>query len=151
MKYLKIIDGVITYPYTIKDFYRDNPSTIFPKEISSEILQSYGVYQVSITPKPNDYTKTITEGTPELVDGQYQQVWIQVDASEQEISNKIELKWLEIREHRNTLLSECDWTQFQDSPITGSKLTEWQTYRQELRDITQNENPFTLVWPTQPE
>jgi hypothetical protein len=151
MKYLKIIDGVITYPYTIKDLYRDNPSTIFPKEVSIETLQSYGIYRVSTTPKPTDYTKNVSEGIPELVDGEYQQVWIQVDATEEEINVKKEAKWLEIREHRNTLLSECDWTQFQDSPITGSKLTEWQTYRQELRDITQNENPFTLVWPTQPE
>jgi hypothetical protein len=151
MKYLRIIDGNITYPYTIKQLYLDESSTSFRSGMTKEEFENWGVYEVSITPKPTDYTKIVTEGTPQLVSGSYQQVWNQVDASAEQISASIEIKWSEIREHRNTLLSECDWTQFQDSPITGSKLTEWQTYRQELRDLTTNENPFTLVWPSQPE
>lgn len=151
MKYLRIIDGVITYPYAINDLRKDNKNVSFKLNMTEEDLASWGVYKVNIIPKPTDYTKNIYEGTPQIVDGEYQQVWVQDDATEEEINDKINLKWLEIRDHRNTLLSECDWTQFQDSPITGSKLTEWQTYRQELRDLTTNENPFTLVWPTQPE
>jgi hypothetical protein len=151
MKYLRIIDGEITYPYTIKDLYNDEKNTSFKSGMTNSDLEDWGVYEVTITPKPTDYTKNVEETTPQLVDGQYQQVWVETDATEEEINSKIELKWQEVREHRNTLLSECDWTQFQDSPITGSKLTEWQTYRQSLRDLTTNENPFTLVWPSQPE
>jgi len=151
MKYLKKIDGVITYPYTIKQLYSDNPNTSFPSNMDTASLQEWGVYEVSNTPKPTNYTKDVSEGTPELVSGSYQQVWVETDKSDSDISSSIELKWAEIREQRNVLLSDCDWTQFQDSPITGSKLTEYQTYRQELRDITTNENPFTLTWPTKPE
>jgi len=114
-------------------------------------LAEWGMYKVNITPKPTDYTKTTYEGTPTLIDGSYYQTWIEDTATEEEINDKITLKWLQIREHRNELLKETDWTQFQDSPITGSKLTEWQTYRQELRDLTTYENPFTLEWPIQPE
>lgn len=151
MKYLKIIDGVITYPYTIKQLYSDNPNTSFPSNMDTASLQEWGVYEVSNTPKPTNYTKDVSEGTPQLVSGSYEQVWVETDKSDSDISSSIELKWAEIREQRNVLLSDCDWTQFQDSPITGSKLTEYQTYRQELRDITTNENPFTLTWPTKPE
>jgi len=151
MKYLKKIDGVITYPYTIKQLYSDNPNTSFPSNMDTASLQEWGVYEVSNTPKPTNYTKDVSEGTPELVSGSYQQVWVETDKSDSDISSSIELKWAEIREQRNVLLSDSDWTQFQDSPITGSKLTEYQTYRQELRDITTNENPFTLTWPTKPE
>jgi hypothetical protein len=50
----------------------------------------------------------------------------------------------------DTLLSQSDWTQFIDSPIRGSSLNAWQTYRQSLRDITSQENPFSLSWPTRP-
>ena len=39
-----------------------------------------------------------------------------------------------LRQLRNTLLRESDWTQFTDSPLTDSKKTEWKTYRQQLRD-----------------
>jgi hypothetical protein len=34
-----------------------------------------------------------------------------------------------------------------DYPITE----EWRTYRQALRDITNQSSPFTITWPTKPE
>lgn len=151
MKYLRIIDENITYPYTLNQLYKDHPNTSFKVNMTDSDLIDWGMYKVNIVPRPTDYTKNIYEGTPQLVDGKYQQVWIQNDATEEQLTDKITLKWLQIREHRNELLKETDWTQFQDSPITGSKLTEWQTYRQSLRDITNNDNPFTLEWPAQPE
>jgi len=42
-----------------------------------------------------------------------------------------------IRNKRNELLAACDWTQAADSPLSEEKKTEWATYRQQLRDITQ--------------
>lgn len=53
-----------------------------------------------------------------------------------------------IRLKRNNLLSESDWTQFNDSPLSNEKKLEWATYRQLLRDIT-NSTPYTL--PIKPE
>jgi hypothetical protein len=53
-----------------------------------------------------------------------------------------------IRLKRNNLLSESDWTQFNDSPLSAEKKSEWATYRQALRDIT-NTTPYTL--PIKPE
>ena len=41
-----------------------------------------------------------------------------------------------IRNKRNELLKESDWTQVNDSPLPDSKKAEWATYRQELRDLT---------------
>ena len=40
-----------------------------------------------------------------------------------------------LRTQRNVLLTESDWTQMSDSPLTDSKKTEWATYRQTLRDL----------------
>ena len=58
----------------------------------------------------------------------------------------------QLRQYRDRKLAESDWTNVQDSPITGSKLTEWQTYRQNLRDITDTySNIQEVVWPTKPE
>ena len=70
---------------------------------------------------------------------------------EEEVEETKQLRWGYIRNQRQTLLEESDWTQYQDSPITGSKLAEWQTYRQSLRDITNHDNPFSINWPTKPE
>ena len=41
-----------------------------------------------------------------------------------------------IRNKRNELLKESDWTQAIDSPLLDIKKAEWATYRQELRDLT---------------
>ena len=50
--------------------------------------------------------------------------------------SKSETKLLMLRNVRNQLLEESDWTQINDSQLSTDKKTEWQKYRQELRDIT---------------
>ena len=71
--------------------------------------------------------------------------------TEQEITEEIENMWRSIRDRRNVFLTESDWTQLPDSPLTNQKQTEWQIYRQSLRDITTQLNPFSIEWPTPPE
>lgn len=63
---------------------------------------------------------------------------------------EIDEKWTYVRFDRNILLKECDWTQMTDSPLTSEKKTEWATYRQQLRDITSQSDPFNIIWPTEP-
>jgi hypothetical protein len=147
--YLRIKNETIEYPYTLLQLRRDDNTVSFPQNLTNDILEGFGVYVVMQTPKPNDYTKTITEGTPNLVDGVYYQNWLLVDSTESEIQSRIEYKWDEIRNLRTELLKECDWTVLADSPV-GDNRAAWIEYRQELRNITSQENPFNIVWPTQP-
>ena len=58
----------------------------------------------------------------------------------------------EFREERNKRLAETDWTQVNDSPLSDSKKTEWQTYRQALRDMPSQDgfDPFNPTYPTAP-
>jgi hypothetical protein len=58
-----------------------------------------------------------------------------------------------IRQTRNYLLQECDWTQLPDSPLTEEKRSEWATYRQALRDITETyaENLLDTEFPNSPQ
>ena len=62
------------------------------------------------------------------------------------------MAWL--RNKRNLMLEECDWTQAADSPLSDSKKAEWATYRQQLRDLTNNytkENSIEdITFPTKP-
>ena len=57
--------------------------------------------------------------------------------------------WSDIRQNRNARLRETDWTQLPDVPAPTRAM--WQPYRQALRDITNQPNPFTIVWPQIPE
>ena len=150
--YLKVSGSNIIYPYSIQDLKNDNKSTSFSTTISDSVLESFNVYKVELrnADYDGDYTKDVIETTPTLSGSTYVQTYEIVDADEITINTRIEQKWEEIREQRNQLLFESDWTQFQDSPITGSELTNWQTYRQELRNITTQQNPYNILWPTKP-
>ncbi|KRD58931.1 hypothetical protein ASE40_21195 [Flavobacterium sp. Root935] len=55
-----------------------------------------------------------------------------------------------IRATRNTLLTESDWTQVEDSPLSEEKKSAWKNYRQELRDLTDIDDLTSIVWPIQP-
>jgi hypothetical protein len=59
-------------------------------------------------------------------------------------------KWVEIRTLRDRLLSQSDYTQLPDSNISIETRQAWTNYRQQLRDLTLQEDPFQLVWPTDP-
>ena len=70
----------------------------------------------------------------------------------QEGTEIITLEYL--RDMRDDLLQECDWTQMPDSPLSDSKKAEWATYRQALRDLptnyTNSDSTTDIVWPTRP-
>jgi hypothetical protein len=60
-----------------------------------------------------------------------------------------------IRQYRNALLAQSDWTQMPDAQLTDAKKAEWITYRQALRDIPETYSDATslddIIWPTKPE
>ena len=57
-----------------------------------------------------------------------------------------------IRSKRNSLLAETDYLLMNDYPITDEDLARIKKYRQELRDLTKQENfPKNVVFPNLPE
>ena len=88
---------------------------------------------------------------------------IQVELTAEEIAQRQaeEQAWLEgafdramadLRSKRDRLLASCDWVMMPDSPIADK--TAWETYRQSLRDITNNlttvDDVNNVTWPTKP-
>jgi len=59
-----------------------------------------------------------------------------------------ETQWPVVRSQRNALLSASDWTQLPDVPLATKEA--WATYRQALRDVTLQADPFAIVWPVSP-
>lgn len=58
--------------------------------------------------------------------------------------------WKTARIKRDRLLAETDWV-VSRSVETGEPIPEvWRAYRQALRDITTQQNPFFLTWPERP-
>lgn len=57
-------------------------------------------------------------------------------------------EWVVVRQKRNQLLQESDWTQLPDVPLTDKN--QWAIYRQALRDVTEQPDPFNITWPVPP-
>ena len=89
----------------------------------------------------------------------------QTKPTEDEINTKIaELKSEEpyrlLREKRNKLIAETDWTQLKDIDLDFIRERNWKNYRQALRDLPANSNPklssngdldmSSVTWPDKP-
>ena len=59
-----------------------------------------------------------------------------------------ETQWPVVRSQRNAKLSASDWTQLPDVPLATKEA--WATYRQALRDVTLQPDPFAIIWPVSP-
>ena len=60
-------------------------------------------------------------------------------------------QWNVVKYQRYTLLSEPDW-HVTKAVETGQPINQdWANYRQQLRDITTQSDPFNIVWPTPPD
>ena len=139
------------YPYTITDLRRNNPNVSFPVFPSDEALEGFGVFRVfSITPPAyDDSSQVLTEGVPVFNsdDARWEQTWSVRDMTADEIAARTAQQWQQVREQRNDLLTACDWTQLPDAPVDA---VAWAAYRQALRDITDQADPFNIVWPISP-
>ena len=74
--------------------------------------------------------------------------WTQVKSKVTEVKEEYNLLFL--RQKRDLLLQQTDWTQNRD--VTLSNDADWKTYRQALRDITKDYKSLEDVkWPEKPE
>lgn len=151
IKYAKIENGeIIKYPYSIEDLKMDNSNVSFPLTIDEHTKFIYNMLSIQKAEAQSDYTKNISEGLPEFIEGIWTQTWIITDATQEEIDKRLSNQWIKIRDERTVELKLSDWTQLPDSPFTEEQKNAWRQYRQELRDITNQANPFEIIYPVQP-
>jgi len=62
-----------------------------------------------------------------------------------------EANMMEARAKRDRLLADSDWVTIRATDTGTAVPTEWQTYRQALRDITEQTGfPENIDWPQEP-
>lgn len=144
MTYLKAVNGVVEkYPYSIIQLKKDNPNTSFPSDMSDEVLAEWSVYPVTVTQAPayDELTQYLEQTQPELVGEIWAVAW-------NVLQQPLEKADSNVRNKRDKLLYECDWTQLPDAPVDAAA---WAVYRQELRNVPQQEGfPYSVIWPTPP-
>jgi hypothetical protein len=150
-KNVYVIDGNIAkYPMTMSDIYamfrgRD------VREITLTAKHNLGIYEVFPTGHGSHYSKNYIENNPVWDGDKWIESWSEIDASAEEIEERLARQWERIRRERNRFLADSDWTQFVDSPLSAEKKAEFQAYRQELRDITEQPDPFDIWFPEAPD
>jgi len=129
----------------IKDHTEWFPNTSFgDRGPSLDWIAEAGYYVISVW-KPYDHaTEKLVSAAPHLYDGMCCLVNVEPLTAE-ELQARVDTQWQVVRTQRNQMLKDSDWTQVADAPVDKA---EWATYRQELRDITQQADPFNLTWPT---
>ena len=55
-------------------------------------------------------------------------------------------QWASIRLQRNLLLKDTDWRASSDLTLSDA----WKNYRQALRDVPTQSDPYNITWPTEP-
>ena len=87
------------------------------------------------------------DDTHKLVNGEFVEIVPTADEILQE-------GWFSVRTIRDGRLKQSDWTQVPDSPLSAEQRSEWQMYRQKLRDLPADYAHVTaiedVIWPTAP-
>lgn len=148
--YIKEENGVPSH-YSIKQLKIDNPNVSFPDDLSNELLDQFSVYKVQFEDMPdiNDAEQIATqEESPVLENGKWVLKFSVRDKTQAEREEYNSQLSSQIRIKRNTLLSNSDWTQLEDAPVDKAA---WATYRQALRDITEQDGfPVNVEFPAEP-
>jgi hypothetical protein len=116
-------------------------------DISDEVLESHGYKKAPDRPD-------IVRGQVVLWDGSG---WLVELKTEVERKRMLERQWVQVRRNRDQLLQIYDWRYLRNGreqrlgvPTTDN-IQELDAYAQALADITNQPDPYSIVWPAAPE
>ena len=128
----------------------DYPNTSFPYPLTDSDLPP-NIVRVSRGNRPTcSVTQTVDEEeVPVFENGCWTLKYRVRDLTPNELKIIQDREAVQVRDKRNRLLQESDWTQLNDA--TCDQLA-WKTYRKQLRDITKQDGfPLSVVWPNAPD
>jgi hypothetical protein len=142
-------DTFIRHIFDVEPTQWDADNYCYARRLTDEQVEHFGVHKKQIVTPPyhEPATQSLEEGPAVLIDGVWTQNYIVSDLSADASAAKVGAQWNVIRAERNKLLANCDWTQLPDASADAAA---WAVYRQALRDITTQANPFAIVWPESP-
>lgn len=125
------------------------PNTSLPVSLTQDDFDALGIDPVFEAPQP-EHTRfqVVYRDGVEEIEGKWYTKYGVSDMDQEAIDALTASQWDSIRAIRNTKLGNCDWTQLPDAPVDAAA---WAAYRQELRDITTQTDPFNITWPQEPE
>jgi hypothetical protein len=141
-------DGKVMYE---SEFRALHPNTSMPQMLTEATLKSFDATVVLEGPQaqPTRYQVAYRNGV-EQIDGKWYTKYSVSDMSAEARAAKDAEQAKSVRDTRDRLIAETDWSQAKD--IADSVSAKYTTYRQALRDVpTQTGFPWDVQWPTKPE
>jgi len=140
-----IDNGQVT---AVGDYRALFPQTSFPPSgPSDEFLAENSAMKVNVW-LPYDAATQKLAACPPYIDGDWVYTVEVVPLTPEDIAARNEAQAANVRADRNRRLTDCDWTQLSDAPVDP---LPWQTYRQALRDVTEQAGfPSAVIWPEAP-
>ena len=142
--------AILTTPITVGDYRELFSNTSFGTSgPSDEFLIANNAKKVTLFKAHDRLTQKLVSCAP-YDDGEFVSMAQVESLTADEIQTVKNSAMAQIRNQRNQLLKDCDWTQIADS--TADK-TAWATYRQALRDLPSTiTEPRTFAdWPHNPD
>ena len=121
-----------------------------PSGPESEWMEKNNVKVVTYW-KPHDrLTEKLVSVDPYIEDENVFAVEVQ-NLTDDEVANIQNTRWIKVRADRDKRLDRTDWIVAKALEAGEIVPSMWVEYRQALRDITLQDDPFNIVWPTKPE
>jgi len=143
MKYA-IVDGTsVTKTGTIFELF---PNTSFPKSgATATFVSENNMLEITEWLATTEPDQKLTKVDVYLESGKAYDCKVEATTTE-ERTTLINNQWCGIREQRDEKLHETDWRASSDLTMSDA----WKTYRQALRDIPTQSDPYNITWPTKP-
>jgi hypothetical protein len=151
--FIQLVDGQpVNHAVTMDNFRLLFPNTSFSWPFVAEDIEplGFGLYDFSNQPDLSTFEKAVEVAPVKDEYGRWRQTWAVEPMNEEEVTARTEQEWNAVRGRRNFLLARTDWTQLDDTPIANTDKSQWALYRQALRDITTQADPFHIEWPALP-
>lgn len=121
-------------------------------KLTPEQIKKFGIHQLKLVTPPyyEPATQTREHGPALLVDGVWTQNYIVSELDPDASAARIEAQWNVVRNERNKMITDTDWWVTKALEAGVPIASDQSAYRQALRDITEQADPFNITWPEKP-
>jgi len=142
---IALIDGDTVLQ--VGDYRSLFPNTSFGSNgPTDEFLTENSAKRVNLFRPYDSATQKLVACDP-VIEGDWVYTVAVENLTQDELDARDDAQWVVVRADRDQRLADSDWTQLPDSSAVAA---DWTTYRQSLRDITSQADPFDITWPLKP-
>lgn len=158
----RLKDGVaVEYPLKEIDVRKTLADSSLPPKLTNDILEPLG-FAIVIEGKVEDFPqvskthRAVIDRVYKDEDGLWKRTYKLIPVPASEYESRLNVMWKKVREKRDKLMSDFEWriARYHRQVSLGmtpvDDINTLHQYMQQLADITNQEDPFQIVYPIEP-